>query len=174
MTTKTLFDKDLTLEEAKKLIKNGADVNQQSTIGRTPLFDALNVEVAELFINLGANVNQKDNSGSTPLHKAYFTSTIKLLIKNGANINAKDNQGFFVLDDQFCIDNIKYLIDHGAIGRRKTYQKFREYFSVEQQKAFDAFISITNNDDEFYQICLAYQNDIKNHVKIEIKEMDIL
>jgi hypothetical protein len=35
---KTLFDRELTLEEAEALIKNGEDVNQRNHIGRTPLF----------------------------------------------------------------------------------------------------------------------------------------
>jgi hypothetical protein len=66
-------------------------------------------------------------------------------------------------------------IKHGALpGKIDTFRKFRDLFTNEQQKAFCAFVMLTSDNDEFYHMCLAYQEGIKNGVKIEIKEMDIL
>jgi hypothetical protein len=66
------------------------------------------------------------------------------------------------------------LIKHGLLfGKIENYQKHRFLFPLEKQEAFDAFASITSNDEDFFQMCLAYQESIKNNVKIEIKDMDL-
>ncbi len=57
----------------------------------------------------------------------------------------------------------------------ESYNAYREFFSEEQQKAFDAFVILSSeNNETFFQMCLAYQNDQKNNVKININEIDIL
>jgi ankyrin repeat protein len=175
MTQKTLFDDDLTLEEAEELIKNGADVNEKDNYRNTPLFYVENIDIANLLIKYGANVNHKDDYQFTPIFVHVNIAIYKILINSGADINIQDILGLTVLDYQESIDHARVLISNGAIaGKIESYKKFRDLFSKEQQNSFDAFMSITNNDNDFYQMCLAYQNDIKNHVKIDIKEMDIL
>ena len=70
---------------------------------------------------------------------------------------------------------MKHLIEHGFIaGKIVTYQKFRNYFNPEQQKAFDSFLLLINDDDIFFKMCLSYQNNNKNNDLIEIKEIDII
>ena len=174
MTQKTLFDQEITLEEAEELIKNGADVNERNEYGDTPLFYTLNMDIAELLIKSGANVNERNYHGQTPLHTSFFIGQIEFLLNHGAHINTKDGHGFCVLDYLYDIENIKFVIGHGGIGRVKTYKVNREYFSEKQQNAFDAYMSITNNDDDFFQMCLAYQEGVKNNVSNEIKDMDIV
>jgi hypothetical protein len=144
MMQKTLFDSYLKFEIAQNLIQNGADVNEQDDDGRTPLFHMIN----------------------TPL--------IKLLIENGADVNAKDNYNCTPLDYYIYEDAIKLLINHNAIGNIKTYKVCREYFNKEQQEIFDMFLSIVTNDEDFFVMCLSYQDDKKNNVKIDIKDMEIL
>ncbi len=86
------------VEEAKRLIKNGADLYAEEikTTG-TPLHTAAYhnaTETAKLLIKKGVDVNVKDHFGETPLHYAAqgsATETAILLIKKGANINATDN-----------------------------------------------------------------------------------
>jgi ankyrin repeat protein len=214
----TLFNPDITLEEAKELIKNGADVNEIDLDGYSPIFYVSSLDVAQLFIKHDANVNFKNDYGITPLHVMaqwlYKIEITKLLIMHGADVNAKNKDGwtpiFYVEDSeatellikygaeinikdyyentildrkmlqyptkkQDSIHHAKFLIDDGAIsGKIETYQLFREYFSLEQQKAFDAFASITSNNNDFYQMCLAYQEGMKNNPCLEIKDIDIL
>ena len=93
------------LEQAKKLIKDGADIEERG--GResgkrsaTPLYyAAYNVDPAmtKLLLESGANVNAVDYQGEIPLHTAIYHSfpnveedgieVIKMLIENGTDVN---------------------------------------------------------------------------------------
>ena len=93
------------LELAKKLIKDGADIEERG--GResgkrsaTPLYyAAYNVDPAmtKLLLESGANVNAVDYQGEIPLHTAIYHSfpnveedgieVIKMLIENGSDVN---------------------------------------------------------------------------------------
>lgn len=176
------FIKDL--DVIKLLIKYHANVNSKDNTGRTPLHLSTkkDVAIASLFIRNGADVNLRDNYGYTALHYINDITDkkmIELFIKAGTDLNIKSNHGTVLsilnqhdyVEPSFC----RLCIKNGALASDiDTYQTFREYFSVDQQKAFDAFASITSYDEDFFQMCLAYQNDQKNNIKIEIKDMDIL
>lgn len=94
---------DDTMEIAKALIKNGANVNVVGRFGTTPLHHAARfgeVEVMKILIENGANVNAADKAGNTPLHRAIEEAPcylkvgiIKALIENGADINAVNKCG---------------------------------------------------------------------------------
>ncbi len=184
MSNKTLFDMDLTYDEAVELIKNGADVNKKDLLGSIPLHYTRDFEIAKLLIDNGADVNALDNVHRSVLHSHYqfiFNDLIKYLIDNGAILNIRNHQGHTIISFIFhslgLVDDVaKKWIKHGEIASTiMSYQHFSKYFSEEQQKAFDAYASIASgNDDTFFQMCLAYQNSLKNHVKIEINEMNIL
>ena len=93
------------LKLAKKLIKDGADIEERG--GResgkrsaTPLYyAAYNVDPAmtKLLLESGANVNAVDYQGEIPLHTAIYHSfpnveedgieVIKMLIENGSDVN---------------------------------------------------------------------------------------
>ncbi len=203
---KTLFDKNLTLEEAQELIKNGADVNERNEDGVTPLFYADHLEIMKYLIDNGADIHVKKEDGATLLFNAVDVSIdlIEFLIESGLNVNEKDNIGktpIFDADLKSVECFIKYganlnevdifnktalsyyyghkeaalTIKHGMLPSEiDAYQYHRKYFTKEQQRAFDAFLLLTNDNNQFFQMCLAYQEDIKNNVKMEIKEMDIL
>ena len=242
MTEKTLFHSNITFEEAKKLIKNGADVNEESSGGKTPLFYVNDLDIARLLIQHGADLNHANDTGHTPLFYAQNVDVAQLFIDNGADINAKTQDQltllFYVSDinlidlytknsiDVNVIDRLgrivlytgdkltnkdkvallikagsnlntqsdkgtalsvlkryrnidpvipKLLIDNGAIASEiDDYLKYRNLFTIEQQKAFDIFASITHNNEDFFHMCLAYQEGMKNLDQVEIKEMDIL
>jgi ankyrin repeat protein len=200
---KTLFDYDITLEEAEELIKNGADVNMKNQYHVTPLHRQENIDIINLLIKHGADVNAKDIYGTTPLHYAQSMDVIQCLINNNANVNACSNAGITPIFNMRQA-NVLYLLKHGAeinfldidkIGILNEvnseswnqfyiqngavastiaiYQKCRNFFTPEQQEAFDLFMTITNNDEDFFNMCLSYQNDKKNQVKMKIKDMDI-
>jgi ankyrin repeat protein len=208
MRQKTLFD-DLTLEEAKELIKNGADVNEIDLDGNLPILFVSSLDVAQFFIQHGANVNFQNNYGVTPLHLSVQRDDLfeitKLFIDNGADVNAKTTHGltplFYTedlktaellvdagininersLSSESCLSNIgdgetiEFLIKNGAISpTRDYYNYFRSLFSKEQQDVFDMFLTLTNDDNDFFAMCLAYQEGIKNNVTINIKEINIL
>lgn len=199
---KTLFDKNLTFEEAEELIRNGADVNLRCAGSYTPLHFIQNVKVARLLIDHGADVNAQDHVGRTPLHHASLIDIIKLLVNNNANVNAISNAGRTPIDEWLNKENICYLLKNGAdinatkngsLSIRKfdhwndffikngavpstilIYKHCRDLFTQKQKNAFDSFLLLTNDDHQFFQMCLTYQNDQKNKVKIEIKDMEIL
>ena len=180
MTEKTLFDEDLTLEEAEELIKNGADVNKKIQHGYTPLFYMRNIHIIQLLIKHGADINAQTTLGNSPLHTAYSIEIITLLIANGALLNQRNCYGESVLDYQnqmYTINKIKkieYLIKIGAItGYVENYKFYRHLFTKEQQKAFDDFASITSNDDDFFAMCLAYQEGMMNNISHEIKDVEL-
>ena len=245
MRQKTLFDSDLTLEEAQELIKNGANVNEINKEGSNPLFVVSKVEIAQLLIENGANVNFRNLRGKTRLHMDVNLEIIQLLLKHNAYIDIQDENGYTPLHLQENIDITRLLINHdadvnsvdnenytplqwyihyrsiekialflaagadinhlsesgtvlsliytkqndipnsndvskfviengGIASDTDTYMHYREFFTPKQQNAFDSFLLLTNNDNDFFQMCLSYQESIKNNVKIDIKDMEIL
>jgi predicted nucleic acid-binding OB-fold protein len=107
----------------QKLIKEGANINEQDSGGATPLYYAVstrNYNLVKMLIDKGANVNVGDKRKITPLMlSASYGSTdiVELLIESGADINAKDySDETPLLYATGAIDfNIsKLLIDKGA------------------------------------------------------------
>lgn len=93
--------KTATLEDVKKELKNGANVNAASDEDTTALMHAAifnqNPEVIETLIDKGANVNAKNKDGSTALMFAASSQknpdAVKALLKAGADANVIDNDG---------------------------------------------------------------------------------
>ncbi|EGG21526.1 hypothetical protein DFA_01412 [Cavenderia fasciculata] len=122
------------IELIKRLIKHGANVNQETTERKTPLFRACslaNYQVVELLLKNGANINIQDNPRTngwepyrvnTPFHIAVSKGNldiVRLLLDNGGNPNLKlmDEMGETLLhvaaigDDA---DIASLLLDRGA------------------------------------------------------------
>ena len=78
-----------------KMIKYGADVNQQTVYSRSPLLYILsgkkqNAEIASILIKAGADVNCKDKNGKSPLFYALCQENpnieiVKALVESGAD-----------------------------------------------------------------------------------------
>jgi ankyrin repeat protein len=88
------------LEVAKFLIKNGADVNAKGENGSTPLHQAVlkhNTNIVSLLISNKANINAQTTAKITPLMLAcgiaYDYEIAKILIESGADVNIKDQFG---------------------------------------------------------------------------------
>ncbi len=92
------------IQEVKKFLDDGGNVNTQDEPGNTPLHHAVNAdtqgshrEMVELLIDNGADVNAVDDIQITPLHLANYKETAELLIDAGAKINARDWRGETIL-----------------------------------------------------------------------------
>jgi ankyrin repeat protein len=119
------------LESSKALLDAGADVNQVTEYGWTPLLTAvnnLNYVLAKYLIERGANVNTPNKGGWTPLYLATDNRNIEggdypvpkadldhleiitLLLEKGANVNAK------VKDDTLTrtIFTMQWFFEDGA------------------------------------------------------------
>lgn len=120
-------------ENVVRLLKLGADINVQSSKGKTALHCAAKagfIKVIDVLIENGATIDATDNNGETPLVEA-IRSTIKntekqqgaieKLLLNGANPNFKNNRGITPLQiakqkrRTGSEEIIKLLINSGAV-----------------------------------------------------------
>ncbi|MBR0169109.1 MAG: TIR domain-containing protein, partial [Synergistaceae bacterium] len=91
--------KDGKLEELRKAINAGADVNAKNNKGATALIQAAmlgHTATAELLLKNGADINAKNKYGCTALMYAAFDGypeIAEILITYGANKNLRDKYG---------------------------------------------------------------------------------
>ncbi|MGG0656130.1 ankyrin repeat domain-containing protein [Rummeliibacillus pycnus] len=87
------------LYAVKKLIRAGADLDQQNDSGRTPLMIATynnDVDIAKMLIDIGADVNIQDDLQNTPFLYAAaegYLNILKLMIQSGADPTVTDRYG---------------------------------------------------------------------------------
>jgi len=110
LTALTFAAREGDIESARKLLDAGADINQATEYGWTPLLTAVNnrnYRLAMLLLDRGADVNRANKGGWTPLYLAVdnrnieggdypvpkpdldHLDLIKALLAKGANPNAK-------------------------------------------------------------------------------------
>jgi ankyrin repeat protein len=128
-----LFDavRSLDVVRITKLLKNGADVNIQNKIGRTPLIGTCNlngfhsdriIKVIKLLFKWGAKLDLQDSQGRTALIKAALTRKDKVvleLIELDADWAIEDNDG------QDFLDYTDYK--HSSLLKEKYPEKYEEY-----------------------------------------------
>jgi len=92
------------LEDVKRLLNEGVDVNTTDKDGNTALKWAIyyqHIDVVSFLLNSGADVNPQNKDGHTALMAtAYvgFPEATTLVLEKGADINAKDLKGKTALD----------------------------------------------------------------------------
>ena len=139
-------------EEAKKLIAEGADVNEKAWNGDTPLHYYADYDFEEIFpvlISNGANVNVKNNKGKTPLHIVDDKEQAQLLLSKGANVNAKDIYGRTPLHYMNDDETVELLISNGA-----------EVNAKDKEGQTPLHIAAENADSSLIKILLDYGADI--------------
>ena len=117
------------IEAVKKLLAEGADINEQVEVGgagtMTPLLAACFYryeDMAKLLIAKGADINIKTATGQTPLMFACYHSEeiARLLVSKGAEINVKDGTGAFtlcfsaIMNGSVPITLAEFLLSEGA------------------------------------------------------------
>src|SRR5215207_3892277 len=125
-------------EAVKTLLAAGAEVNEASAGGETPLMRATSrgrLDVVRLLLDAGADVNARRADGMTPLIYATFfghTDVVRCLIDSGADLNASDRLGMRALDwakSKGARDTVKILQGGAAPeGRPST-----TYHDAEQE-----------------------------------------
>ena len=105
------------------LINHGADINQTTANGLTPLHLASqsgNQSIVEYLVTHHADVNAKNKDGWMPLHlasQAGYQSIVEYLVTNGANANATTNEGYtpaYLASMKRYRSVVEYLVTHGA------------------------------------------------------------
>lgn len=125
-------------ETAMALLKGGADPNEASYDGRTPLFHCNEVALVSLLVHFGADVNAKDKDGNTPLMEILGGENVKsngeraviVLIESGADVEAKNSDGLSARDI--------------AASRKASLSEFDQYML---DQGFDVE---TDSHDEMY------------------------
>ena len=84
------------LEEVRRLLSEGADVNAVDKYKNTPLHfaSAIGDEAVKMLLDAGADVTAGDNYKWTPLHLASYNgdeAAVKMLLDAGASPNSKNN-----------------------------------------------------------------------------------
>lgn len=111
------------LENAKKLIAAGANVNAVTDLGVTPLWAACqngSEPMTRLLLGAGANPNLALLAGETPLMVAArggFAPVVRMLLDKDARVDAKGARGQTALMwavSQKHPEVVKLLLDHGA------------------------------------------------------------
>jgi ankyrin repeat protein len=93
-------------ENARLLLRKGADANARDNSGRTALWDAAiseNTGLITLLMEYGADVNTRDNAGRTALMHAAdlcYTWDIRALLDAGADPTVQDKRGRTALEPQ--------------------------------------------------------------------------
>src|SRR5262249_37974176 len=144
-------------ESARLLVEKGADVNQVTEYGWTPLLTATNnrhYKLAEYLIEHGANVNLANKGGWTPLY----------LATDNRNIEGGD---FPVpKPDVDHLEYVKFLLEHGANAnaRVKDNTLTRTIFTMQWflESGATAFIRASQSGDiELMKLLLAHGADPK-------------
>lgn len=77
----------ISVEQTRRLLDAGADVNKADGFGRTALHWAQSAEQTRLLLDAGANPNVHASDGRTPLHEARSTEQARALIESGAKVS---------------------------------------------------------------------------------------
>ncbi len=112
------------LEEVRRQVSEGVDVNASDPDGRTSLMWAAfngHATVIEFLLDEGAELDGKDSSGRTALMYASsgpFVEAAGLLLERGAEVNVQGTQeGFTALmtaATEGLVEVVRLLLEHGA------------------------------------------------------------
>ena len=140
-------NKDITVDDIKFFINNGADVNKGLI---TPLYaicsnGSPNLEIIHFLILSGANPKKGIYNPLCPLVENNEFEAIKFLIQNGADVNKPSLLypiQYALIQDEVNLDILKILLENGA-QNEKIY--FYENMTEEMQEKMLKNISSNRN-----------------------------
>jgi len=173
------------LSEVKRLIVEGADVNDDTTRQETPLHAAAangNKEIIELLIANGAIVDA-NKPGYTPLTWAIWQldydskkDIVEVLVNHGADVNYKpsnDDPAIFYSVWNEDVELAKLLLAHGARLEAKSengWTVLRHAAAYGNQKLVEFFVSKGADAPEFH--LAAFMGDLRRVKNFLDKGMD--
>jgi len=174
---------------SKIIAKDKTYINPPDHFDTTPLHLAKSVEVAKLLIDNGANINAKKEGGLTPLHVCKNSEICELLINNGADLNIKAYHIYTPLqyhiinfsDIRDCIaifsyiyspnpdklKIIKLLIHSSDIDAKLEHTSMIEIFNRRVMDAKESFIHCKKEIKEINLIMLSINPEIANYTILE-------
>jgi len=140
------------VEIAEVLVANGADVNYENGLNKTPLIQAteldypFNVKMCELLLANGAQVNKSTSNGnSTALFSACKYENVELvglLLKANANVNWSNNAGITALMRASYKNHVNvlcHLIENGAEVEARNLQSETAMYMALVRGHFEVF-----------------------------------
>jgi ankyrin repeat protein len=157
------------IEAARVLLEGGADVNQTTRYGWSPLLAATqnqNYQMAKFLIEHGANVNLANKGGWTPLY----------LATDNRNIEGGDYPTRTA--DMDSLEFIKYLLDKGAnVNARVTEStETRTVFTNQwlNEDGATAFLRASQSGDlQLMKLLIAHGADPKINTKLGITPLAV-
>jgi ankyrin repeat protein len=126
------------IDEIRKHIGAGSDLNEKDDYGSTPLIIAITfgrTEVARALIEAGADMTIANNEGSAPLHIAAFfcrTEIVEALLGNGADKDLANTAGRTALETvEGPFEDVKPIYDSiqkglAPLGLKLNYERIQE------------------------------------------------
>jgi ankyrin repeat protein len=117
------------IEEVKRLVQSGANINERDELGFSPLLMAVGLNSKSIVLYLvskGADTHVKANSGFGVLHRAAMNKNpeiLKYVINFGLDVNDHGSEycspldfalRYNALQDHGAVDNARLLLERGA------------------------------------------------------------
>lgn len=127
----------LRVQDFKKLIELGVDINLKNKEGHTPLhylvMSSFNLELAQILLNHNAIIDSEDRDGNTPLWRAVMNyrgedellQIILLIISKGADIDKKNNYSISARD--IIVRRDESILEGGAKKEWALSNHLKEY-----------------------------------------------
>jgi hypothetical protein len=114
------------LEELKKMVENGLNIDSTMSSSRTLLHEACfhrHFNIVMYLIGIGANIEAKDVMGWTPLRYTCAHGDlriIKYLVDNGARIDSESTRKWTSLHSVAGLSHFTYFVEAGANLEART------------------------------------------------------
>ncbi|MBP5427325.1 MAG: ankyrin repeat domain-containing protein [Clostridiales bacterium] len=109
------------LDEVKKMINKGLDINTRDKDGNAPIHYACkfgHLDVVKYLLDKGSDIESKGQGDYTPLYVASYNNKVevaKYLLENGANVNACDMYHNSILSNTTSnAEIVELLLEYGA------------------------------------------------------------